>query len=569
MKKVLVIFMTFLILSFLAGIYFCMYSDLMHTSYKPYEGMENKVSTPPTQSTKKGEEEDAKKSCPNLLVHSGNSILLYNTNLPNNETNPMPFYNLDEYANYMKIQQNKGIHCPVLVLQQESNAQGDDVYRLRPDLFNPQSGSLQYIPSSQEHPKVVPVVDASRESRVYNKNNYAGFDPYGLHVGEYTVLDKIHDSTEATPMSDNPMDPNWGGVVYTQQKVDSGKYADNAVIKPNYTQPKSTVFYPQLYSSDGASREPPNYTIPRNTEGGDRWTEDTKRGGEYDVNSLSSSNSGSAYNSRITPTDESGASVGSPGSNTGYDPIIKGMKYNAQGPLTYQDNVNNWNAYNGSSGGGNSGASFTPGATDTISQTGASRRDSALDFYKSSNPGDNMIQQRNQNAVQSPVKTSSSATTPATTPPAEKTQYTASQIDLSFSAILTAPQAALYTALKTALIPATNPPISVENQTIIMNEINTLKIVPLSKLLTALQAALNNVINKYPDFKKYQTLDINNIGTVMNLIITSAMQGITQNIPNMTNEKLINTFSSLKMDIATLGSVQVKICQTVLAQASK
>jgi hypothetical protein len=180
-----------------------------------------------------------------------------------------------------------------------------------------------------------------------------------------------------------------------------------------------------------------------------------------------------------------------------------------------------------------------------------------------------MIQQRNQNAVQSPAKTSSSATTPATTPPAEKTQYTASQIDLSFSAILTAPQAALYTALKTALIPATNPPISAENQTIIMNEINTLKIVPLNTLLTALQAALNNVINKYPDFKTYQTLDINNIGTVMNLIITSAMQGITQNIPNMTNEKLINTFSSLKMDIATLGSIQVKICQTVLAQASK
>ena len=562
MKKVIVIFMTFLILSFLAGIYFCIFSETMYT---PYEGMENKISgnnaqSPPTNG-------DANKNCPNLLVHSGSSILLYNTNLPNNETNPIPFYNLDEYANYMEIQQKKGIHCPVLFLQQESNAQGDDVYRLRPDIFNPQSGSLQYIPSSQEHPKVVPVIDASRESRVYNKNNYSGFDPYGLHVGQYSVLDKIHDSTEAASMSDNPMDPNWGGVVYTQQKVDSGKYADNAVIKPNYTQPKSTVFYPQLYSSDGASREPPNYTIPRNTEGGDRWTEDTKRGGEYDVNSLSSSNSGSAYNSRITPTDESGASVGSPGSNTGYDPIIKGMKYNAQGPLTYQDNVNNWNAYNGSSGGGNSGASFTPGATATISQTDASRRDSALDFYRSSNPGDNMNQQRNQNVV--PSSATTPATSPATPPPAEKTQYTASQIDLSFSAILTAPQAALYTALKTALIPATNPPITVENQTIIMNEINTLKIVPLSKLLTALQAALNNIINKYPDFKTYQTLDINNIGTVMNLIITSAMQGITQNIPNMTNEKLINIFSSVKMDIATLGSVQVKICQTVLAEASK
>jgi len=562
MKKVIVIFMTFLILSFLAGIYFCIFSETMYT---PYEGMENKISgnnaqSPPTNG-------DANKNCPNLLVHSGSSILLYNTNLPNNETNPIPFYNLDEYANYMEIQQKKGIHCPVLFLQQESNAQGDDVYRLRPDIFNPQSGSLQYIPSSQEHPKVVPVIDASRESRVYNKNNYSGFDPYGLHVGQYSVLDKIHDSTEAVPMSDNPMDSNWGGVVYTQQKVDSGIYADNEVIKPNYTQPKSTFFYPQLYSSEGKSRQPPNYTIPRNTEGGDRWTEDTKRGGEYDVNSLSSSNSGSAYNNKISQTDKSGASVGTPGANTGYDPIIKGMQYNTQGPLTYQDNVNNWNAYNGSSGGGNSGASFTPGAS--VGQTDAYTRDSANNMFKSSNPSDTINYQRNSNSVQPSTKTSTTTTSPTTTPPVEKTQYTAKQIDLSFTEILTVPQAALYTALKTVLIPETNPPISAENQIIIMNEINLLKIIPLSKLLTALQASLNNIINNYSNLKSYKTIDANNIGTVMNIIITSVTQGLTSNIPGMTNEKLIKTFSSLKMDFAALGSLQVKICQTVLDQANK
>jgi hypothetical protein len=42
------------------------------------------------------------------------------------------------------------------------------------------------------------------------------------------------------------MDPNWGGVLYTQQSVDSGKYVDNNITVPHYFQPKTT-YIPGMY----------------------------------------------------------------------------------------------------------------------------------------------------------------------------------------------------------------------------------------------------------------------------------------------------------------------------------
>jgi hypothetical protein len=346
------IFMVFLILSFLAGIYFCMNSSNM---YVPLEGMDGDsnakaVGAGVSNRVISGSGSGTDDGCPNLLVRSGNSILLYNTNRPNDETNPIPFYNLDEYANYVEIQRRKGAHCPVLFLQQETNAQGDDVYRMRPDIFNPQPGLLQNMPTPPgQPPKVVPVVDASRESRLYNKNNYAGFDPYGLQVGQYSVLDKIHDSTGGdAPLSDNPMDPNWGGVVYTQQKVDSGKYAENEVMVPTYTQAANTFSYPQLYQADGQGRRPPNYTLPsKDGQMRDRWSEDSTRAGAYDVNTLATVNSGTAYNDRIDAQPDNNKNTVA---NPGYSATIPGMKYEMPKPVSYQTNANNWDKYNGGSG---------------------------------------------------------------------------------------------------------------------------------------------------------------------------------------------------------------------------
>jgi hypothetical protein len=88
----------------------------------------------------------------------------------------------------------------------------------------------------------VKVKDASRESN-YNTNQYAGFDPYGLYVGKITNVDEIGISTEKNKISDNPMDPNWGGVMHTQSAVDSGKYDENIVTRSTYPTPK-TEFIP-------------------------------------------------------------------------------------------------------------------------------------------------------------------------------------------------------------------------------------------------------------------------------------------------------------------------------------
>jgi hypothetical protein len=229
MKSITVVFLIFLILSFASGIYFCS----THTSYK----IENK---------KEGftESMDNESSCPDLLIKSGNAILLYNSKLPESPgVNPLPFYNLDEYINYLDIQKRKGIHCPVLFLQEEVNTQGRSVFRIRPDIFQPQGGlanSQNIYNTNTPHimRNAIQVIDANQDNPPYNTGGYHEFDPYGQHVGQYTVVDAIHDSTyKGQSLSENPMDDNWGGVLYTKDAVDSGKYKDNEVVPPSQSGP--------------------------------------------------------------------------------------------------------------------------------------------------------------------------------------------------------------------------------------------------------------------------------------------------------------------------------------------
>jgi hypothetical protein len=85
--------------------------------------------------------------------------------------------------------------------------------------------------------------DATNDNPPYNKGNYSSFDPHGQYVGVLTDLDVLHHSTNKSEFSDNPMDPNWGGVEYTQQMIDTGKYEENNITKPMLFQPK-TAFMP-------------------------------------------------------------------------------------------------------------------------------------------------------------------------------------------------------------------------------------------------------------------------------------------------------------------------------------
>lgn len=235
--------MVFAVITFLAGLYF-------YLTFK--EGL-----------TGNGASNDVSE-CPDLLIRKGGSLLLYNTKKP--EQDPLPFFNIDEYINYLEIQRRAGSRCPVLFLQYETTAQGTEVYRMRPSPFDMQGGVPPNIDPTLFQPnfdptsirsiggKPVEILDASRDNG-YNQNMYAGFDPYGLHVGQKTELDVVHESTSVgKENSENPMDHNWGGVQVTENAVRSGAYADRYVSKPLYFTPKTT-YLPDIY---GAGARPPS-----------------------------------------------------------------------------------------------------------------------------------------------------------------------------------------------------------------------------------------------------------------------------------------------------------------------
>ena len=75
-------------------------------------------------------------------------------------------------------------------------------------------------------------------SPAYPKSSYGPFDPLSQDVNHYEYIAKEYKSSQPDGLSDNPMDPNWGGVMYTQNVIKSGKYNDNNVKKPLLFQPK-------------------------------------------------------------------------------------------------------------------------------------------------------------------------------------------------------------------------------------------------------------------------------------------------------------------------------------------
>ena len=183
--------------------------------------------------------------CPDLLIQRGQLLHLYDTKMPIiNGVNPVIFNSLEEYSIYYNSQKSLGKNCPILFLQQENNAQGNDIYRIRPSPFNPFAGVPSNSPLVQSYDGIViEEADASRDNG-YNTNMYPGFDPDNLYIGRITETDIVHASTENAEISDNPMDSNWGGVLYTQGQVDSGKYIENEVTKPNYVTPKGAQMLP-------------------------------------------------------------------------------------------------------------------------------------------------------------------------------------------------------------------------------------------------------------------------------------------------------------------------------------
>jgi hypothetical protein len=164
--------------------------------------------------------------CPNLLRQEGDMIMLYDLNQPGSDTNPAMFYNLAEYAQFVKEQQEQGIHCPVLELQ--SRIIGS---------------SISDAPSANPDTTI-------------GETKYMAYDTYGEgNMGKFTKEEEIIETEE---ISDNPMDHNWGGVQYSMQTLASGKYDGDMVGKPLYynIRPNGTFFDATTESA------PPNYVPP-------------------------------------------------------------------------------------------------------------------------------------------------------------------------------------------------------------------------------------------------------------------------------------------------------------------
>ncbi len=164
--------------------------------------------------------------CPNLLVQKDSRFYLYNTNIAEVPgVNPIAFDNLEEYTEFLEWQRANGIRCPVLYLQNSYDAQGNRVYKVRPSVSEPQGGLPPTIPI-QEPTKLV---DAARNDPGYNQGGYPGYDQSSFYVGTSTPLDGLDYAKENLLYSDNAMDPNWGGVEYTQSLVDAGYYKGKEV----------------------------------------------------------------------------------------------------------------------------------------------------------------------------------------------------------------------------------------------------------------------------------------------------------------------------------------------------
>ena len=238
----------FIIISFLAGIYFC-------GRYSQREAFKDMSGSP---------------RCPNVLIQKDAKFYLFNSKLATVPgVNPVVFNNLEEYTEFLDWQRGMGIRCPVLYLQHTYDAQGQGVFKPRPNVNDLQGG----LPPSQNPPSLynqhthknlkqsdlLPVqpdpndpyptlirnnepdqpylspnptllIDATRNDPPYNKNSYPAYDESSYYVGTTTPLDAMNKAQESLPVSPDPMDPNWGGAEYTQKLVDQGYYADNEVM---------------------------------------------------------------------------------------------------------------------------------------------------------------------------------------------------------------------------------------------------------------------------------------------------------------------------------------------------
>ena len=219
-------FWLFVLFVTLSGVGFCTFADCninikREREREPYENQE-------VRDRSSGRKDDSAASgadCPDLLILEDGQYKLYFSNQREVDgVNPLTFQNLGEYTEYQtKMQNDSNNTCaPPLFSRAENDPQGNEVYRFYPTPYNIEGGLPPLPLQSHNNQMPIPYVDASRENTSFNQNMYAGFDPMGFDQGRFNVIDVIHQSTQYNHdmkdlPSENPMDPNWGGVQYSMR----------------------------------------------------------------------------------------------------------------------------------------------------------------------------------------------------------------------------------------------------------------------------------------------------------------------------------------------------------------
>ena len=207
----------FLMIVFLGGLYFY----LKYTNPEILENMEN----------------EAKPRCPNLLIQIGSKYYLYNSNLKKVPgVNPIEFSNLEDYTDFLKWQESVGVKCPVLYVQNTYDAQGNRVYKMRPNVCDLQGGlqttitpkQAAYAPKNtttinMTMPDILKPKTTPKQSEI---NSLIDFSKQNIeYPGSLAPLTFKFDT-----LSDDPMNENWGGEKYTDKMIDEGKYKANEVL---------------------------------------------------------------------------------------------------------------------------------------------------------------------------------------------------------------------------------------------------------------------------------------------------------------------------------------------------
>ena len=202
------ILVVFLFLVFIAGFFVLLNNNVRTESTKTKSNTKTKTETETETET----ETKTENNCPNLLVRKGNKLSLLNSDAEYNPgKNPLFFNNLEEYKKYVEIQNNNGFFCPVLYLQEENDAQGNDVYKMYSNPFEIENG-LQSIQLKNHHTDT-DNLDTSKEI-TFNQDFYRPFNSFGQYNDEFIDTDTSNK---------NPMNSNWSGIV--EEKCKKSNYS--------------------------------------------------------------------------------------------------------------------------------------------------------------------------------------------------------------------------------------------------------------------------------------------------------------------------------------------------------